>query len=107
MKRYDQRSNAFRLPKSKEAQRVLAQTIGADGVALFAAVRSPAAPTWLREVPAVETLRHVWLQNYVSTREGVRWRTAKEGIPRAAQFTSSPHDPDAHLGKKGPTAWAG
>ena len=107
VKRYDQRSDEFRLPKSKAAQAALAETIGTDGAALFAAVRSAGAPTWLREVPAVETLRHVWVQNYVATGTGVRWRTAAEGIPRAAQFTSSPHDRDAHLAKKGPTVWVG
>jgi transposase len=30
-----------------------------------------------------------------------------DGLPRAAQFVSSPYDGDAHLGKKGPVCWVG
>ena len=107
VERYHGRRDAYRLPKSKAAQRALADTIGADGATLLGAVSSPAAPPWLREVPAVETLRQVSVQNYVSTATGLRWRTAAEGIPRAAQFISSPYDGDAHLAAKGTTAWIG
>ncbi len=106
-KRYDQRSDEFRLPKRKDAQQALAETIGADGAALYTAVTAAPTPAWLREVPAVETLREVWVQNYVPHGAGVRWRTAQEGIPSAAQFVSSPHDRDAHLAKKGTTCWVG
>ena len=47
---------------------------GANGLLVWA----PEAPFWLRQVPAVETLRRVWLQQYA--REvapngvRVRWR---------------------------------
>jgi transposase len=58
-------------------------------------------------VPAVETLRRVWRQNYLQTEAGVRWRTSEEGLPKAAQFISSPRDGDARLGKKGSTCWVG
>jgi transposase len=107
VQRYDQRSDDFRLPKRKPAQEALAGAIGADGAALLAAATSATAPAWLREVPAVETLRRVWVQNYLQEAAGVRWRTAADGLPRAAQFVSSPYDGDAHLGKKGPVCWVG
>jgi transposase len=107
VERYQGRRDAYRLPKGKEAQRALAVTIGADGATLLRAISSPAAPAWLRAVPAVETLRRVWVQNYVPTAVGLGWRTAAEGIPRAAQFISSPYDGDAHLAAKGTTAWIG
>jgi transposase len=67
---------------------------------LLAAVYAGTAPEWLRQVPAVETLRRVWLQNYY--REGgadvdrLRWRTDDQGIPPASIFVSSPYDQDAH-----------
>ena len=51
-------------------------------------------------------LRRIWLQNYLSANEGVRWRSVDD-IPPAAQFIRSPYDPDAHLGKKGSTCWVG
>jgi transposase len=107
VKRYQGRSDEGRLPKSKEAQRHLAETIGADGAALLAALFSPTAPAWLRDIPAVEILRRVWVQNYLEDDRGLRWRTAEDGIPNAAQFVSSPHDRDAHLAKKGSTCWVG
>jgi transposase len=107
VKRYHGRSDEARLPKGKAVQRQLAETIGADGTILLTAIAAADAPRWLREIPAVETLRRVWLQNYVDGVHGLRWRTTEDGIPRAAQFVSSPHDADAHLGKKGSTCWVG
>jgi transposase len=105
--RYQRRGDEYRLPKGKEAQRELAELIGADGVALLTAISADAAPPRLREVPAVETLRRVWAQNYWQDEAGVRWRTSEGGLPKAAQFISSPHGADAHLGKKGSTCWVG
>jgi len=106
-RRYQGRSDEGRLPKGKDAQRELAERIGADGATLLAAIYADAAPPRLREEPAVEVLRRVWVQNYLQTEAGVRWRTDEEGIPPAARFVSSPHDADAHLGKKGSTCWVG
>src|SRR5207253_873742 len=67
---------------------------------------------WLREVPAVETLRQVWLQQYARepAPEGeglrVRWR-AEEERPPAPQRIISPYDPEARYGKKRSTTWLG
>jgi transposase len=105
--RYRRRGAEDRLPRGREAQRALAEEVGADGMALLAAIDAPGAPPWLRAVPAVQTLRRVWVQNYLPTEAGIRFRTVEDGIPNAARFLSSPHDPDAHLGKKGTTCWIG
>jgi transposase len=107
VKRYQRRSDEERLPKGKEAQRELAERIGADGTALLTALFAADAPPRLRERPAVAALWRVWIQNYLQTEAGVQWRTEEEGLPKAAQFVSSPHDADAHLGKKGSTCWVG
>jgi Integrase core domain len=107
VERYEGRTDEVRLPKSKEGQQQLADTIGGDGQALLAAAYAVDAPPWLREVPAVDTLRRVWLQNYLPTEAGVRWRTTDDGIPKASQFLSSPFDLDAHLGRKNTTGWVG
>ncbi|HLL32616.1 MAG TPA: IS1182 family transposase [Streptomyces sp.] len=107
VKRYQRRSDEYRLPKGKEAQRELADQIGRDGMELLEAAHTADAASWLREVPAVEMLRRIWVQNYLQTEGGVRFRTAEDGLPPAAQFVSSPHDADAHLGKKGSTCWVG
>lgn len=107
VRRYRRRSDEYRLPKGKEARREFAELIGTDGMALLTAIYADDAPLRLREVPAVEMLRRVWVQNYLQTEPGVRWRTDEDGIPKSAQFLSSPHDADAHLGRKGSTCWVG
>jgi len=58
-------------------------------------------------VPAVETLRRVWVQQFYLSAEGVSWRTAEHGIPPSSIFLSSPYDIDAHLGRKRTTKWIG
>jgi transposase len=107
VKRYHRRSDEERLPKGKEARRALADQIGRDGTELLGATFSADAPSWLREVPAVETLRRIWVQNYLQAGDGARFRAAEDGLPPSAQFVSSPHDPEAHLGKKGSVCWIG
>ena len=62
--RYGARFDAPRLPKDEAAREALAVAIGADGYRLLRAVYAPDAPDWLRAVPAVETLRRVWVQQY-------------------------------------------
>jgi hypothetical protein len=63
IERYAQRRDAYRLPKGTAAQGKLAETTGTDGSVLLTAIYASEAPTWLRDVPAVDTLRRVWLQN--------------------------------------------
>jgi transposase len=90
-----------KLPKAKDARMEEGEKIGVDGHALLEAVHFDGAPSWLREVPAVETLRKVWLQNFFRDPEGnVRWRTAEEGIPPSRNFLNSPIDPDCRYARK-------
>src|SRR5690349_14044832 len=84
--RYARRAEEGRLPPGKDARAALALTIGADGYALFAALDAPDTPSWLREVPAVETLRRVWLQNFYQQHDVLQWRTEELGIPSASLF---------------------
>lgn len=104
--RYDRRAEDDRLPTGQQARDRLALTIGADGFALLAAIYAETAPHWLREVPAVETLRQVWMQQYQWSDGGVQWRTGGN-IPPARTFISSPYDRDAHYAKKHTTQWVG
>jgi transposase len=107
VERYTRRAEEGHLPAGKQARADLAHTVGADGYVLFAALDAAATPSWLRELPALETLRRVWVQNFYREAEQLHWRTDELGIPPAARFLSSPYDPDAHLGKKGSTCWVG
>ncbi len=106
VRRSVRRGEESRLPKKREEREALATTIGADGVALLTAAYGGDAPGWLREVPAVETLRRVWVQNDVQDNGGTQWRSADDIAP-SARFISSPYDLDAHLGKKGSLCWVG
>ncbi len=54
----------------------------------------------------METLRQVWIQQYVAEGEVLRWRAADE-LPPAACFISSPYDQDAHYAKKRTSTWVG
>jgi transposase len=106
-KRHRRQSDEWRLPTGKKARRELADQIGRDGTELLTALSGAEAPSWLRGVPAVEMLRRIWVQNYRHTDDGVRFRSADDGVPPSIRFISSPHDADAHLGKKGSVCWIG
>jgi transposase len=107
LERYGPRVHDARVPKGEEARQAYAHTVGMDGYPLLDAIDAEEAPRWLREVPAVQTLRRIWMQQCYRTQEGVRWRTAAEGLPPAARMISSPYDLDAHYAKKYTTSWVG
>lgn len=107
--RYGVRVEEGRMPQGQAERNAALATIGADGVALLTAVYSPSAPAWLREVPAVETLRRVWVQYFHAPGEAdgaVRLRAPDE-MPPAALTIRSPYDPDARFGSKYATSWTG
>jgi hypothetical protein len=82
---YGQRIDGWRLPGSAVKRGQLAARYGADGYRLLEAVRAPGAPGWLRELPAVEALRQVWVQQFYRDEDGrVIWREAGltgQGLP--------------------------
>jgi transposase len=106
--RYGQRARDWRLPKAEAAREALAVTVGTDGFALLEAVHAadPATPGWLREVPAVQVLRRLWLQQYYRDQQGVRWR-GKNELPPGALAIGSPYDPEARYGIKRGVGWRG
>ena len=58
-------------------------------------------------MPAVQTLRRVWVQNFYKEGDLLQWRTEAQGIPPSSAFVSSPYEPDAHDAKKHTTQWVG
>lgn len=108
IERYARRLHEEKLPKSKEARRSEGEKIGADGRELLDAIHSDDAPAWLREVPAVQTLGRVWLQNFFHDQyANVKWRTSEIGIPPSAKFVGSPFDTEARYARKSTTSWVG
>jgi transposase len=112
-RRYGTRVDSWRLPTSKTKRQELAQAYGQDGFALLAAVYDQHAPAWLAQLPAVDILRRVLIQNYVLTtdrsgREVVKMRDAqRDGLPPGRYRLSSPYDPDSRWGGKRDLTWNG
>ena len=65
--------------------------IGADGHHLLAAVYAPTAPAGLADLPAVETLRRVWVQQFFVEEGRCRWRS-NENIPPPSLIIASPYE---------------
>lgn len=101
--RYGQRARDWRLPKAEAARAALAVTVG---FALLEAVYAAEAPGWLRQVPAVPTLRLLWIQQYYRDRNGLRWR-GKGELPPGALAIGSPYDTQARYGIKRGMGWRG
>src|SRR4051812_5535819 len=64
LERYGYRLTEYRTPKSKEARAELAALYGADGRRLLSALASPTTPPQLWQLPAVQLLRAVWVQQF-------------------------------------------
>ncbi|PYC77879.1 DUF397 domain-containing protein [Streptomyces tateyamensis] len=115
-RRYDTRIDTWRMPSSKTKRDQLALTYGRDGFALLSAVFDPRSPHWLRELPAVQTLRVVLLQNYTRTVDARGRETAKrreraeeggDGLPPGHLRIASPYDTDTRWSAKGDMFWNG
>ena len=106
--RYSRRFAEYRLPAEKPARYALAEQIGSDGLHLLHTIYHPSAPAWVQEVPAVQLLRQVWVQQFypATDQQPLRWRTADD-LPPAPLLISSPYDPEARYSKKRETEWTG
>jgi len=62
--RYGPRFENDRLLNAETNRQAGAVQVGSDGVRLLEAVYDPTPPPWLREVPAVEILRRIWIEQY-------------------------------------------
>jgi hypothetical protein len=84
---YGQRIDNLRLPASETARVKLAEHTAGTATTCWRRVHAPGAPGWLRELPAVQALRAVWVQQYYRTGEHgekVIRREAKEhGLPNS------------------------
>jgi transposase len=109
VRRYGARIDEWRLPKDQAGRQKLAVQVGRDGYQLLKAVAGRRAPAW-REIPAVEVLRQVWIQQYTLSESGraVIWRDADiHGLPPGRTRIISPYDIDARYSEKRGTSWEG
>jgi transposase len=114
-RRYGTPVTSWRPPASQARRDELAIAYARDGYALLAAVYDSSAPGWLREVPAVDVLRRVLLQNYTrvitgNEKEVIRRREKEpegDGLPPGHLRIASPYDTDARWGVKREEFWLG
>ena len=114
-RRYATPMTSWRPPVSKAKQDELAIAYARDGYALLEAVYDSSSPGWLREIPAVDVLRRVLVQNYMRTitadgREVIRRREKEpegDGLPPGHIRIASPYDTDARWGAKREEFWLG
>ena len=104
--RYGPRVDNYRLPKTDRERQALAAVMGTDGFHLLRALYRGDTPAWLREVPAVDILRRVWVQQFYAPEPDVHWRSA-EDLPPGALLINSPYDPDARFSVKRDITWTG
>ncbi len=113
--RYGTPMTSWRPPGSRAKQDELAVTYARDGYALLEAVCDQSAPAWLREIPAVDVLRRVLLQNYTRVvhadgREVIKRREKEpdgDGLPPGHARIGSPYDADARRGARRDAFWLG
>ena len=113
-RRYGTPMTSWRPPASQAKQDELAIAYARDGYALLEAVYDESSPAWLRELPAVDVLRRVLVQNYTRAITGgkeVIKRREKEpegdGLPPGHARIASPYDTDARWGVKREEFWLG
>jgi transposase len=108
--RYGLRSDQTRLPKDASQRGALARQVGADGYQLLAWVQTADTSLGLSDLPALEVLRQIWIQQYyhctVPGLEVLRWRTGDEQPPAAVRI-ASPYDLEARYSSKRETHWVG
>jgi transposase len=104
--RYGIRIELTRLPSVQAEREALVMLMGTDGYQLMTWLYAVEAPAWLRQLPAVEILRQVWVQQFYLDQGQVHWRTSAE-LPPCSQQIVSPYDPTARFGKKRSTEWVG
>jgi transposase len=111
---YGARIDDLHLPASQAGRQDLMIRYGTDGYCLLEQVHGPGAPAWLRELPAVQALRRIWIQQYyrevTDGRQEVRRREklpGGDGLPPGRDSLISPYDLDARYGIKRETGWGG
>lgn len=111
--RYAPRADAYRMPAGEAKHAAVAVQVGRDGFALLQAIHDTQAPGWLRDVPAVEVLRTVWIQHYhraISTSSTAGTEVARrenDDLPPGQARLVSPYDTDARHGIKRGMGWTG
>ncbi len=96
----------YRFPKVETERAELGATIGCDGVQLLQAVDTATDLLWLRDLPAILTLRQVWMEQYTDRSLNIRFREKKD-LESPADLIVSPYDTEARFSVKRGMEWIG
>src|SRR5262245_57752588 len=105
-----------RRPQEQAAREGERPTVGAEGVRLLEALRAPAAPAGLRDVPKVAALRQTWRRQYARPPPeasapcgpGASSQVKPQhACARATEGIDAPDAPQARSRNKGETTWGG
>ena len=106
--RYGPRAEEYRLPHTKPQREAYAQQVGQDGWWLLEQIAQDDQAAWLWQLPAVDILRRVWIQQFRVVDGQLLWRVENQGqLPPSAQLISSPYDIEARFSRKRTTTWVG
>ena len=106
--RYGPRAEEYRLPHTKPEQVAYAQQVGQDGWWRLERVARDAQAALLWQLPAIDILRRVWIQQFRLVDDHLIWRAENQGeLPPSAQLISSPYDTEARFSRKRTTTWVG
>jgi transposase len=112
---YGARIDNLHLPESRTQRDALMVGYGADGYHLLEQAQRSHAPSWLPELPAVQALRRIWVQQFYRQitddgRQEVRRREKLpegDGLPPSRDRLISPYDLDARYSVKRDHGWGG
>jgi transposase len=105
--RYGQLLTEFRLPQKAAEREALVVQIGWDGHALMDMIFHHAStPVGVRGLPEIQTLRLIWIQQFVIVEDELRMRERKD-MPPAARLIQSPFDLEARYSCKRDKEWMG
>jgi transposase len=111
---YGARIDNLHLPESQTRRAELMVRFGKDGYHLLDAVHAPGAPGWLPQLPALQALRRIWVQQFYRDITGARQEVRRrekapdgDGLPPGRDRLISPYDLDARNSIKRETSWGG
>ncbi len=106
--RYGPRADDYRLPHTKPERLAYAQQVGQDGWWLLEQIERDDQAALLWQLPALDILRRVWIQQFRLVDDHLSWRVENQDeLPPCAQLISSPYDLEARFSRKRTTTWVG
>jgi len=106
--RYGPRAEDYRLPHTTPQRLAYAQQVGQDGWWLLERIERDEQATLLWQLPAIDILRQVWLQQFRLVDGQLIWRVENQDeLPSSAQLIRSPYDVEARFSRKRTTTWVG